>query len=78
MLDAGKGSLFLLGFLNVKVVGTHEQVTEGAASAPDLDSFKNRRTSLSTQCSHLFIMGEGHFSVKQGHWQDDFWRAFLG
>ena len=77
-MDADKGSLFLLGFLNVKVVGTHEQVTEGVDSSPDLDSFKNRRLSLSTQYSYLFIMAEGHFTVRQGHWQDDFWRALLG
>lgn len=77
-MDADKRSLFLLGFLNDKVVGTRGQVTEGADSSPDLDSLKNRRLSLPTQYLHLFIKGEDLLGVRQGHCQDDLWRAYLG
>lgn len=59
-MDADKESLSLFGFLHVRVVGTREQVTEGADSSPDLDSLKNRKISLPTQYLHLLIMGEGH------------------
>ena len=63
-MDADKESLSLLGFLNIRVVGTHMQVTEGADSSPDLDILKNRRISPPTQYLHLFIMDEDHFDAR--------------